>query len=175
MVARYNRGNRLRPINRIKHVVDIQQALPVNTLLPIVIVNSQETPVRANTEECLVGSTVGSFFATVECVASETSTTATANIYIYFAKIPGNQFAGAMPNGNVVGISDLKKYVIHQEMVMINPSDGGNPRNIFKGVVKIPRGYARNGPDDRINMFMFIPSTGVAVNICAQFHYKEFR
>ncbi len=170
-MARYN----LRPINRIKHVVDVQQALPVNTLLNVNIVRTKDAPVLANTDEVITGSKVGSFFGTVEVVASETSTTATANLYIYFAKDPGSTLVTLMPDGNMVGTSDLKKFVIHQEMVMINPADGGNPRNVFKGVIKIPRGYQRNGPDDRIKMFMFIPSTGVAVNICAQFHYKEFR
>ncbi len=171
MVARFSN---LRPVNRIKHVVDIQQALPVNTPLPINVVKTVDSPVLANAAEVLTGSRVGGFFATVEVVASETSTTATPNLYIYFSKNPGGVF-GTMPNGNVVGTSDKKKYVIHQEMVMINPLDGGNPRNVFKGVIKIPKGYARNGPEDLIQMWMFIPSTGVAVNICAQFHYKEFR
>ncbi len=173
-MARY-RGLNLRPVNRIKHVVDIQQALPINVLLNIVVIESEDDPILANNQEVMTGSRVSGFFATVEVVASETSTTATPNLYLYWAKIPGNSFAGQMPNGNAVGVSDLKKYVIHQEMVMINPLDGGNPRNVFKGVIKIPKGYQRNGPNDRLYMFMFIPSTGVAVNLCAQFHYKEFR
>ncbi len=171
MVARFSN---LRPVNRIKHVVDIQQALPVNVNLSVDIVKVSDTPDLATANEVLTGSKVGAFFATVEVVASETSTTATPNLYIYFSKNPGGVF-GTMPNGNAVGTSEKKKYVFHQEMIMLNPLDGGNPRNVFKGVVKIPKGYARSGPLDEIQMYMFIPSTGVAVNICAQFHYKEFR
>ncbi len=165
----------MHPIQRIKHVVDIQQALPINVSLNVPIIISKDLPVLANQEECQTGSTVHGLFATVEVVASETSTSATPNLYIYFAKSPANILTSSMPNGNNVGASDLKKYVIHQEMIMLNPVDGGNPRNVFKGVIKIPKGYKRNGPNDRFLMFMFIPSTGVAVNICAQFHYKEFR
>ncbi len=174
-MARYRRGMNMRPINRIKHVVDTQQALPVNVLLNFKILQTKDAPALANQAEVITGSRVSSFFCTVEVVASETSTTATPNLYIYFAKLPGTVFTGSMPNGNAVGTSDLKKFVIHQEMVMINPLDGGNPRNVFKGVIRVPKGYQRNGPDDSLALFMFIPSTGVAVNICAQFHYKEFR
>ncbi len=168
-MARHN----LRPINRIKHVVDIQQALPVNTLLPVVVVLSTDTPNLATTQECETGSSVNGFYATVEVVSSETSATATPNLYIYFAKNPGGNLT--FPNGNAVGSDDNKRYIFHQEMIMLNPVDGGNPRNVFKGVLGIPKHMRRNGPNDKIEMYMFIPSTGVAVNICAQFHYKEFR
>ncbi len=173
-MARYrNRGMALRPVHRIKHVVDIQQALPVNTLLPVSVITTHDNPVITSPAQCETGSKVNGFFATVEVVASETSTTATPNLYIYFAKNPGGNLS--FPNGNAVGVHDNKRFVIHQEMIMLNPVDGGNPRNVFKGVVKIPKGYIRNGPNDLLQMYMFIPSTGVAVNICAQFHFKEFR
>ncbi len=168
-MARYS----IRPVHRIKHVVDIQQALPVNTLIPVNIVVANDNPVLGSSTQVETGSLVNSFFITVEVVASETSTTATPNIYVYWNKNPGGNLT--MPNGNAVGTDDNKKYVIHQEMEMINPLDGGNPRNLFKGVIKIPKHLRRFGPNDKLQMHMFIPSTGVAVNICAQAHYKEFR
>ncbi len=170
VVARFNN---LRPVNRIKHVVDIQQALPKGTQLQVNIVNSTDTPTLAVTTSCETGSKVNGFYATVECVASETSTTATPNLYIFFAKSPGGNLS--FPDGNAVGSHDNKRYIFHQEMLMLNPVDGGNPRNIFKGVIAIPKVYRRNGPNDLTRMYMFIPATGVDVNICAQFHYKEFR
>ncbi len=171
MVARFNRG--LRPINRIKHVVDSQTALPVNTQLNVGIALANDAPVIGSPAQCITGSMVNSFFASVECVASESSTTATANIYIMFVKNPGDNLT--FPNANAVGSDDNKRFVFHQEMNMINPTDGGNPRNLFKGVIKVPKHLRRMGPSDKIQMLMFIPSTGVAVNICSQFHYKEFR
>ncbi len=172
VVARFRRS--LRPINRIKHVVDIQQALPVNTQLPVDIVTTVDAPTIGNSAQVQTGATVSGFYGTVECVATESTSGKTPNVYIFFAKNPGNLFS-TFPNGNAVGVNDRKKYVIHQEMVMIAGDINNSPRNIFKGVIKIPKGYQRCGPDDRIQMYMFIPSTGVAINICAQFHYKEFR
>ncbi len=166
----------LRPIHRIKHVVDIQQALPVNTLLPITIISAKDAPVLANTSEVETGSKVNGFYATVEVVGSETASGKTPNLYIYFAKNPGGNLT--FPNGNVVGTNDNKRFVIHQEMVMLQGSSGGGtgvPRNVFKGVIVIPKGMRRLGPNDLWQMYMFTPSTGITLNICAQFHYKEFR
>ncbi len=165
--------SRMRPVHRIKHVVDAQTAIPVNTQIPISLIDTKDAPVLAQKDEVETGCKVYSIFLTVEVVASETSTTATPNIYIIIYKNPGGNLS--FPNGNAVGIHDNKRFVIHQEMVMINALDGGSPRNIFKGVIKIPRSYCRFGPNDQLSIQFFIPSTGVAVNSCLQCHYKEFR
>ncbi len=173
MVARFNRSTH--PVNRIKHVRDIQQALPVNTLLPVQIARADDAPALASTEEVLTGSVINGFYATVEVVATESADTKTPNLYVYFAKNPGGNLT--FPNGNVVGASDNKKYVFHQEMVMLqgNATSNGTVRNVFKGVLAMPKHMRRMGPNDIIEMYMFTPSTSIALNICAQFHYKEFR
>ncbi len=163
----------MRPINRIKHVVDFQTAVPLNTKIEQVLVAAKDNPVLGIQNDVAIGCTINGIYITTEVVASETSTTATPNLYWILFKNPGNNLT--LPNGNAVGTSDNKKFVIHQEMIMLNPLDGGNPRNVFKGVIKIPKGYRRFGPEDRLNIQLFIPSTGVAVNACTQAHYKEFR
>ncbi len=163
----------IRPVNRIKHVVDAQNAVPVNTKISVVLMQADDNPALASTQEVNTGATVNGFYLTVEAVASETSTTATPNLYLIVYKNVGNNLT--MPNGNAVGSHDNKRFVIHQEMVMINPLDGGSPRNVFKGVIGIPKGYRRFGPSDRLEIQYFIPSTGVAINACLQCHYKEFR
>ncbi len=167
------RTNYLHPVQRIKHVRDVQTAVPVNTALPNNFAVANDSPSLSNVNECLTGSVIRSFFVSIECVASETSTTATSNIYVIFFKNPGGNLT--IPNGNVVGASDNKKYIFHQEMVMINPVDGGVPRNIFKGVLKVPKHMQRMAPNDILGFQLFIPSTGVAVNACSQVHYKELR
>ncbi len=171
MVARYRSS--IHPVNRIKHVVDLQTAVPVNVKIENPIANAVDAPTLGVTTQVETGSTVNGVFLTIEAVASETSATATANLYFIVFKNPANNLT--MPNGNAVGSDDNKKYVIHQEMVMINPLDGGSPRNVFKGVIVIPRHMRRMAPNDRITVQLFIPSTGVAANVCWQAHYKEFR
>ncbi len=167
------RSYNIRPVNRIKHVVDIQVAVPVNTQIANVISLTKDAPSLGTANETETGSRINGMFLSVEAVASETSTTATPNAYLSVWKNPGNNIT--LPNGNAVGVDDNKRFCVHQEMVMINPLDGGSPRNLFKGVIKFPRGYARNGPNDRWIVALFTPSTGVAFNACMQAHYKEFR
>ncbi len=155
--------------------MDTQQALPVNALLQIQVARAVDAPSLANPEEVITGSVINGFYATVETVSTETGAGKITNLYAYWAKNPGGNLT--FPNGNAVGASDNKKYVFHQEMVMVqaNSTANGVPRNVFKGVIAIPKHMRRMGPNDKIELYYFIPSTGVAVNICAQHHYKEFR
>ncbi len=165
----------LHPVQRIKHVVDAQTSIPVNTAIPQVLAKADDAPVLANKSEVLTGSVVRSLFITVEGVTTESSGGKTPNFYLIFYKNPGGNLT--MPNGNAVGVSDNKRFVFHQEMVMLqgDASTNGVPRNVFKGVLKIPKTYQRMGPKDEISLQYFIPSTGVAITVCHQAHYKELR
>ncbi len=154
-------------------MVDHQTAVPVNTKIEQSLIIAVDNPDIGFTNQVVTGCRINGIFLTIEAVASETSTTATPNLYFAIYKNPGNNLT--FPNANNVGVDDNKKFVIHQEMVMINPLDGGNPRNVFKGVIAIPKHLRRFGPSDRLEYQLFIPSTGVAVNACTQSHYKEFR
>ncbi len=170
------RFSSLHPVNRIKHVVDQQISVPVNVNLLNVIVNTVDNPGLGTAIEVETGSTVNNIFCTIEAIATETSTGKTPNFYIYFYKNPGSNIS-TFPNANNVGINDNKRFIFHQEMVMIqgNASDDGVPRNVFKGVIKVPKVYRRNAPGDQIGIAYFVPSTGVALQVCLQAHYKEFR
>ncbi len=168
VVPRY-RQNNLRPVNRIKHVFDLQVGLTLNTLSTVALVNTVDAPVIANTSEVQTGSSVNAIYLNVEAYARTEG--ALSNVYLAVAKNPGNNLT--LPNPNVVGGSDNKKYYIHQEMKMIQQQINGNPRTIFNGVIKVPKLYKRNGPSDRLVLQIFAP--GVDINFCVQCHYKEFR
>ena len=159
----------LRPINRIKHVVDVQKALAVATLGADNLAQANDDPILANTEEVLTGSTINAVYLKVEIIA--TSSAALPNVYMMVVKNPGSNLT--FPNPNVVGASDNKKYVIHQEMLMLQKQTGSNPRTLFNGVILLPRGYRRFGPQDGLSLRVFAP--GITVEYCFQCHYKEFR
>ncbi len=158
----------IRPVNRIKHVTDKQAGVVLNNQEIVIIAKSVDSPILANSNECEIGSTINGIFINAECYA--TSAAGLANVYFMVAKNPGNNLV--FPNPNVIGASDEKRFVIHQEMVMLNEVVKGNPRTLFKGVVVIPRGYRRMGPKDQIVIIVFAP--GVNINLCIQTHYKEF-
>ncbi len=165
-----NRSMALRPVHRIKHVVDQQFAVPIggaNTVIEIVA--TVDAPVITSTSQVETGSKINGIYLKVE--ALPTSEAALSNLYMIVGKVPGNNIV--LPAANLVGASDNKRFVIHQEMVMGSDSVNANPRTVFNGVIALPRGYRRMGPDDRIKVEFLSP--GISWNVCTQAHYKEFR
>ncbi len=163
----FNAG--IRPVNRIKHVVDVQGGLVLNVQQTFNLIDTVDNPVLTGTSQVKIGSKVNGLYLKVEVYA--TTAGALSNVYMMVMKDPGN--AITFPNPNVVGASAFKKFVIHQEMVMLEKSVNGNPRILFNGVIAIPKGYRRNGPLDRLQIMLFAP--GVNVDFCFQCHYKEFQ
>ncbi len=161
----------LRPINRIKHVVDFSQTLTAGVNLTLNLVSANDDPVIGQTAQVLTGSTVNAIYLKVEVASNETDAGAIPNVYMFVAKNPGDNLT--LPSPNTVGGNDNKKFIIHQEMVMLNNLAGGNPRVLFNGVIVIPRGYRRFGPADKL--VLGIRSTAVNITSCVQCHYKEFR
>ncbi len=167
--ARFRRGLNLRPINRIKHVVDNQGATAVAGSFEVALADATDTPTLGVVSSVETGCTINAIYLNVE--AYGTSAGALSNIYMMIFKNPGNNLT--FPNPNVIGSSDNKKYVIHQEMKMLQKTVDGIPRTIFNGVIVIPRGYRRFGPDDSLRIKIFTP--GTSSDLCLQCHYKEFR
>ncbi len=163
------RGMSLRPVNRIKHVFDLQGAGVAGTQVSTNFMLTSDTPDLATTTEVETGSTVHGIYMHLEAIALTSG--ALPNFYMFVAKNPGGNLT--FPNGNVVGADDNKKYVIHQEMVMFQRQDGSNPRTIFNGVIKFPKHLRRNGPNDIWTLRVFSP--GVNFEFCVQIHWKEFR
>ncbi len=166
-----NQGLRLRPVNRIKHVIDTQSALTAGSGETKTLAQASDTPNLAQTTEVQTGATVNGIFLSLEVTRTGTTSDVLANAYMYIVKNPGGNLT--LPEANVVGASEDKRYIIHQEMIMLQGFNASNPRTLFKGVIALPRGYRRFGPGDFLQLRVFTP--GVAINYCFQCHYKEFR
>ncbi len=169
MVARHSMA--LRPIHRIKHVVDQSATVTAGAQLNFELITAVDAPVLANDAEVETGSKVNGIYLRVEVASTETDAGAVPNVYMIVWKNPGDNITAPVPNN--VGPNDNKRFVIHQEMVMINNLAGGTPRTLFNGVIVIPRGLRRFGPNDRLEISLF--STAVNFAECLQCHYKEFR
>ncbi len=159
----------LRPINRIKHVIDKQAGVVLAVQNSTILADTTDTPTLAVRESVETGSKINGIYLKIEC--SATTAAALANVYMYVAKNPGSNLT--LPNANSVGASDNKRFVLHQNMVMLQKDATGNPRILFDGVIVIPRGYRRNAPDDQLVLNVLSP--GVNIDLCIQCHYKEFR
>ncbi len=162
----------MHPVNRIKHVVDQSATLAAGVTLTQNLIVTVDAPVLANSNQVETASKVNGIYLKVEVAAGEVlQVGAIPNVYLTVSKNPAGALTALAPNA--VGISNEKKYVIHQEMILINQGDGGNPRVLFNGVIVIPKGYKRNGPGDKLQYSILCPQVDIAV--CAQAHYKEFR
>ncbi len=159
----------LRPVHRIKHMVENQQALVIDTQTSVELIKAVDAPVIANRTEVETASTVHGIFLNVQVAA--TSTASIANVYMAVVKNPGGNLT--FSKLNVLGSDDNKKYVIHQEMIMTEKNTTAIPRTLFKGVIAIPRGYKRFGINDTLQLLMYSP--GVSYEACAECIYKEFR
>ncbi len=162
----------MRPIHRIKHVVDSTATLTAGTQLNLSpLIDTVDAPVIANTTNVQTGCSVNGIYLKVEVASNETDVGVIPNVYMIITKNPGNNLT--IPSANAVGASDNKRFVIHQEMVMLNNLQGGNPRILFNGVIVIPKGYRRFGPDDALTLSILSPLVNIV--LCVQCHYKEFR
>ncbi len=175
-MARFNRGNRLRPINTIKHVVDSQQSIPAGTEIDVALINSVENAVSTNATENDQGSYVRSIFLNVQVVPTTDATGLINNVYMYLfgnpnAVINTIQF----PPVNEVGTSATRNLIFHQEMAMMSDSNDSIPITLFKGVLKLPKKFQRMGVGDQVSVKIGTPAGGAVVNACVQCIYKEVR
>ncbi len=176
--ASFRQFARLHPVESLKHVVDANGAIVGATPATVDVINTVDSPVASNSNQCKKMSTVSAIYLRVE-VIGKTSATGIDNVYMLVFKNPGNLLTA--PSVDNVGTSDRRKYVIHQEMLMLTPQNVGEnrsfPRTLFNGVIKVPRGYKRNGVEDRLQVIIG-HRTGEVPQLtewCIQCIYKEFQ
>ncbi len=165
----------LRPINSLKHIIDTSGLLSLAVVSTTDLVNTVDSP-DADTNQVHVGSAVKFIFLVIELIGN-TPFAQSPRIYMYVIKNPGNELANPRPD--LVGQSKVRKFIIHQEMTMVQnlQVDGdGFPRTMFKGVIRLPKKYQRFGVSDKLQVVLSGPTgeTSGKANFCLQSIYKEF-
>lgn len=175
-MARFNRT--IRPVNSLKHVVDTATAaVPAGVITTVILAQGTGNPTLANVVEVNQGSVINSMYLRVEAIHNSGDWTLTPRVYMTIFKNPGSNLVPPYPAN--VGFDDNKKFIIHQEMLMmtgINADANSFPRTVFNGVIKIPQPYRRVGMNDKINA-QFSLDVGemiATVTVCVQCIYKEF-
>ncbi len=171
MVFRRRNQNRLRPVHSIKHVFDAQFATAAGAQVNTTLINAVDAPVLANPAQVETGCTVNAIYLKVELNQTSATGGGLPNAYMVIVKNVGGNLASI--TANTVGSNDNKRFVIHQEMVMRQNLDNGNPRILFQGVIMIPRGYRRFGINDLLQVGVLAPAG--TMDVCLQCIYKEFR
>jgi len=173
-VARFRQSMRLRPVHRVKHVIDAEGSVDDTPIVVVPLVKGSDSPVIGSQAQVMTGSHVYGIYIHVEVL--HTSGAGRPNIYMIIYKNNGANLSNTSFNPKSIGALDLKRSVLHQEMILMS-GDAGNglPRPLFNGVVKIPRAFSRIGPGDEINMNIVTGNNPVAADWCLQAHFKEFR
>jgi len=166
------RTSALRPIHRIKHIVDTSQTLATGVTGKVILIKGTDAPVLANTSEVETGSKVNGIFLNVQMAGDEFSANAIPQCYMAVYKNPSNLITTTLDPRNL-GDDPNKKLVIHQEMIMNQNAVDGVPRTLFKGVIVIPKGMRRFGINDEL--VLVFRTTAIQIVICIQSIYKEFR
>ncbi len=141
----------LRPVNRLKHVVDTNGAIVGAAPSVTDVITASPNPVTTTSNQVNDTSIVRSIYLRVEVIGKD-SAGGVDNIYMIVFKNPANDLA--IPAVDSVGVSDKRKFVIHQEMLMLDfkGTTSGFPRTLMKGVIKIPQPYQRFGIQDRLQV-----------------------
>ncbi len=175
MSFRSRQALRLRPVKSLKHIVDVATSTVTATVSVIPVIEVVASPSIASPTQVNEGSTIGSIFLRVEVLATN-AFSSVPRVYMIVFKNPGNNLTVGSPNG--YGIDDTKRYVIHQEMVMVgNGAQTAFPRTLFKGVIRIPPRLKRFGYNDKL-ILAFQNGAGESsgiTNVCIQCIYKEYQ
>ncbi len=131
----------------------------------------------ATVQQIQTGAVMKWFFLNVQVIQAVTGG-GVDNVYLAVYKNVGNNTA-LLGNLDSIGVSDRRRFVIHQEMVMTGntPSNGSGvvPKTLFKGVILIPKSQQRFGLEDRLQIIIG-HRTGEATqrtDFCLQCIYKE--
>ncbi len=168
----FRNRNFKRPIQSVKHIVDIQGAIPIDTKEEQTLIVGVDNPDVLNVSEVQKGSRVGALYLNVQVVT--TSDAALHNVYMILYKNPANLITpGSVPNANVQGTVAFKKFVFHTEMRMGSDAGDSIPITLFNGVIKIPKQYHTQRLNDTIKIQLYSP--GVTWEYCIQCIYKEYQ
>ncbi len=161
--------NSLRPINSVKHVIDRQGGLIAGTQVLETMMDGKDQYLLSDDDGIPTGSKVNGLFLNIQVAA--TATSGLPNVYMMIYKNPGNNIA-TIPDANVIGVSDFKKQVFHQDMTMTEKNTTAIPRSLFKGVLKIPRHMQRMAAGDKVVIALLAP--GTSYDYCIQAIYKHY-
>ncbi len=168
----------LRPVNSVKHVVDTSGVITAGVGATTDLILTVDNPVFTSPNNVHVGSKVSAIFLSVEIVG-RVAYGGVPRVYFTVGKNPNDEIS--LPVPSAVGIDDSRKFIIHQEMMMVDglgvaANTTVFPRTMFKGVILIPKGYQRNGINDKLQ-FTIANNAGEATGAtewCIQCIYKEF-
>ncbi len=169
MARRMGRALSLRPVNSFKRVIDTSGALTGASVSVTSVATASTTTSTDPTGSTGVpiGGRLSAIFYSLY-VYSDATEIQIPLIDVYWAKWPSSAVTEPVP-GNT-DISDVKRYIIHEEKGLAGNRTTGQAM-VVKGVLKIPKVWQRWALGESLEM-RIVTSTGVDGFFCAKHIYR---
>ncbi len=170
-VVPFRRGYARRPVNSIKHILDVEGVLSAGigsqSVIAVAVPNVDTSTFKPG--DIRTGGTINGFFLSIFSLGSS-GASPTGAVNWHLIKLHDQQ---SSPDPGNTGISMLRNQIIHEEKGLVASGDG-TPM-VFKGVIAIPKGMRRMREGD--SWVIFIRSAGQGatdINFCIKAIYKSY-
>ncbi len=173
MVFRRN-FNRLRPVDSIKKVIDVEAGLVAATTSTNVLLNTTSGTawVDANDSSVPQGCHVYGLYLSIYATLDGSPDASVPVINWFIFKNPSGSLTPPVPGAT--GGNENRRFILHEQKGLLGfDTPGAPPRKLFEGVIKIPRHMQRMGRDDEITVL--IRAENQAGFFCLKSIYKFFR
>ncbi len=172
VIMPFRRGNALRPVNSIKHILDADGTLlndGTSVFVPILDTKAALDAVFVP-GDVRIGEKVNGIFLSIFIIGA-TGAPIGASVNWYIIKQHAQQVT--FPDPDNTGVSALRNQIFHEEKGLAGSGDG--TAMAFKGVIAIPRGMRRMREGDKLFIALQVnaAATGDA-NFCVKAIYKSY-
>ncbi len=172
LVPRFLRAGTKRPVNSIKHILDVSGVLTGGVAsvanIAVAVPNADTTTFKPG--DIRVGGTVNGFFLSIFVIGA-TGAPLNGPIDWYIMKTHDGQDAGN-PAPGATGVSSRRNQIIHEEKGLAGSGDG-TPM-AFKGVVAVPRGMRRFREGDGWRVTIVSADATSDAQFCIKAIYKSY-
>ncbi len=164
------RGQSLRPINSVKHIIDVSGALTAgNASIAQVAVTVPALSATFKPGDLRIGEKVNGMYISIFIIGS-TGAPISGPINWYIWKEHTGQ-ATSLPTAGNTGISPLRQQIFHEEKGLSGSGDG-TPM-VFKGVIAIPKGMRTMREGDSFQIVLNGDASDT-LNFCVKCIYKSY-
>ncbi len=162
------------PINTIKHYVHrTNVSLASGAIQNNLVAESVVAPATANAFSVKEGSIIKAVWIEIWLLGGTSTADSTTQFNVTVEKLPGNTPVMTFANSSNLGAYLNKKNILYTTQgVLTGELNGPQSVPVIRGWIMIPKGKQRMGLDDRVACN--IANTGVTLQVCGIFTYKEF-
>ncbi len=162
------------PINSVKHYVHrTNVTLASAAIQNNLVATSVVAPATGSAADVREGSVIKAIFVEIWLLGGTTSADTTTQFLIAVEKVPTSAILMTHAQSLNLGAYPNKKNILYTTQgVLTGELNGPQAVPIIRGWIMIPKGKQRMGLGDRL--VVNIANTGVSLQICGIFTYKEY-